>query len=83
MKLDVPVEPRCARCIVQKAFVYDANAGPGFSGGPVVDADTGALVGITFGYLDPNGRRVMYAYPVSRVRAEYKFVTGKPLSGAG
>ena len=54
----------------QTAFTFEGDAGPGFSGGPVVDATTGKLVGITFGYLDPNGRRTMYAYPMSRVRNE-------------
>jgi hypothetical protein len=42
----------------------------------VVDAATGNLVGVTFGYLDPIGRRLMYAYPISRVRDEYASVTG-------
>jgi hypothetical protein len=81
LELEVPVEPRCAGCVVQKAFVYDAKAGPGFSGGPVVDAENGEIVGITFGYLDPNSRRVMYAYSISRVKLEYKEITGQPLPG--
>jgi S1-C subfamily serine protease len=68
--INAPVEARCGTCLVQSAFTFEGNAGPGFSGGPVVDANTGSLVGITFGYLDPNGQRLMYAYPVSRVRNE-------------
>jgi len=68
--IDAPVEARCGTCLVQSAFTFEGNAGPGFSGGPVIDANTGSLVGITFGYLDPDGRRVMYAYPVGRVRQE-------------
>jgi len=68
--LNAPVEARCGTCLVQSAFTFEGDAGPGFSGGPVVDAGTGNVVGITFGYLDPNGRRLMYAYPVSRVRTE-------------
>ena len=68
--LNAPVEARCGTCLVQSAFTFEGNAGPGFSGGPVVDANTGNLVGITFGYLDPNGQRLMYAYPISRVRSE-------------
>jgi S1-C subfamily serine protease len=68
--LNAPVEARCGTCLQQSAFTFEGNAGPGFSGGPVVDASTGNVVGITFGYLDPNGRRLMYAYPVSRVRQE-------------
>ncbi len=73
--LNAPVEARCETCSVQGAFTFDANAGPGFSGGPVVDADTGRLVGITFGYLDPSGHRLMYAYPMSRVRNELAAVS--------
>ncbi len=68
--LDMPVKSRCRTCMVQSSFVYEAAAGPGFSGGPVVDAASGAVVGITFGYDDVDGKRRMYAYPMSRVRSE-------------
>jgi S1-C subfamily serine protease len=68
--LNAPVEARCETCAVQLAFTFAGDAGPGFSGGPVVDAKTGRVVGITFGFLDPQGRRTMYAYPMSRVRNE-------------
>jgi S1-C subfamily serine protease len=74
--LDAPVEARCRTCTVQAAFTFEGDAGPGFSGGPVVDAATGNLVGVTFGYLDPNGRRLMYAYPMSRVRNEFAAMSG-------
>lgn len=50
-------------------FTFEANAGPGFSGGPVVDAQ-GRLLGITFAYKDEGGKRLMYAYEMARVRAE-------------
>jgi S1-C subfamily serine protease len=75
--LNVPVKARCETCAIQSAFIYEGNAGPGFSGGPVVDADTGQIVGITFGYLDPDGRRLMYAYPMSRVRNELATIEGR------
>jgi hypothetical protein len=68
--LNVQVEARCRTCTAQSAFTFAGDAGPGFSGGPVVDAKSGRVVGITFGFLDPNGRRTMYAYPMSRVRNE-------------
>ena len=74
--LNQPVEARCATCSVQGAFTFEGNAGPGFSGGPVVDMATGRLVGITFGYTDPDGHRLMYAYPMSRVRNELSSLTG-------
>jgi hypothetical protein len=67
----VPVKPACPVCAVQEAFTYESNAGPGFSGGPVLDRE-GHLLGITFGYLDDaDGKRVMYAYDMARVNAEY------------
>jgi S1-C subfamily serine protease len=76
-QLNRAVEARCETCIVQGAFVYEGNAGPGFSGGPVVDAISGAIVGITFGYNDENGHRLMYAYPISRARNELAVIEGR------
>jgi len=58
---------------IARWFTYEANAGPGFSGGPVVDAD-GRLVGITFAYKDEGGKRLIYAYDMARVRAELQAV---------
>jgi len=54
-------------------FTFAAEAGPGFSGGPVVDAHTGALLGITFGYKDGEpgvSGRLMFAYDMNRVGIE-------------
>jgi hypothetical protein len=75
--VNAPVLPNCPACHVQKAFTFEsiegrADAGPGFSGGPVVDRATGVLVGITFGFRDDDksNTRLMYAYDMSRVRAE-------------
>ena len=75
--LNDPVPPRCepARCRLQPAFSYDAAAGPGFSGGPVVDAETGAVVGITFAFCPPEapcGQERMFAFPISVVVAEMR-----------
>ena len=36
-------------------FIFAGNAGPGFSGGPVVDG-AGRLIGITFGYKDEGAK---------------------------
>jgi S1-C subfamily serine protease len=58
-------------------FTYEANAGPGFSGGPVVDAQ-GRLVGITFAYKDEGGKRLIYAYEMARVRAELQSLQNPP-----
>lgn len=68
-----PVLPRCPRCSEQKPFAYEANAGAGFSGGPVLDAETGKLIGITFGYNDDpggGGNKLMYAYDMNQVNSE-------------
>ena len=76
------VTPRCDGCRNQRAIVYDANAGEGFSGGPVVDAETGAVVGITFGYKDAKqtgkDTRLMYAYDIGLVLDEmHRLVSGR------
>ncbi len=72
LRASLPPTVDCKSCAPQRAFIYDANAGPGFSGGPVVDAKTGALVGITFAYEDRNGKRIMYAYDANAVLAALK-----------
>ena len=59
----------CAGCTAPAYFVFAGNAGPGFSGGPVLDG-SGRLIGITFGYRDEGRQRLIYAYAMSRVRTE-------------
>lgn len=65
----------CAGCDASNYFIFTNdrrradNAGPGFSGGPVLDA-SGRLVGITFGYKDSGKERLIYAYDMERVRTE-------------
>ncbi|MBS0274798.1 MAG: hypothetical protein JSR55_10440 [Proteobacteria bacterium] len=51
------------------AFGFVSDAGPGFSGGPVVDAQTGALLGITYGYKGGESApdRLMLAYNMTFV----------------
>ena len=73
--LDEYVAPRCPDCRAQRAITFDAEAGGGFSGGPVVDAKSGAVLGITFGYLDgkaSSGGRRMYAYDIDLVLGEMR-----------
>lgn len=60
---------QCPGCTAPAYFVFAGNAGPGFSGGPVLDS-LGRLVGITFGYKDEGRQRLIYAYDMSRVQAE-------------
>jgi hypothetical protein len=60
----------CTGCTAPNWFTFAGDAGPGFSGGPVLDA-SGRLVGITFGYKDSGVERLIYAYDMARVRAEY------------
>ena len=53
-------------------FIFAGNAGPGFSGGPVLDS-SGRLIGITFAYLDrTKHNRLIFAYDMKRVAAEYR-----------
>ena len=60
---------QCPGCTAPAYFIFAGNAGPGFSGGPVLDGE-GRLVGITFGYKDEGHQRLIYAYDMDRVRAE-------------
>ena len=74
---DAPVVPRCKGCGVQHAFAFAADAGPGFSGGPVVDARNGLMIGLVFGFRDdaPEASgRMMYAYDMRLVMAEMSAV---------
>jgi hypothetical protein len=54
---------------IPRWFTFQGDAGPGFSGGPVIDA-AGRLVGITFAYKDEGKIRLIYAYDMARVEAE-------------
>jgi hypothetical protein len=63
---DIATEPGFA---IARWFTFQGDAGPGFSGGPVVDA-AGRLVGITFAYKDEGKIRLIYAYDMTRVQAE-------------
>ena len=77
--LDEIVRPRCEDCRSQRVMIFDAGAGAGFSGGPVVDAKSGAVVGVTFGYVDgtgADGGRRMYAYDIDLVLAEMQRLLG-------
>ena len=59
----------CTGCRVPAYFTFIGNAGPGFSGGPVLNS-AGHLVGITFGYKDSGRQRLIYAYGMDRVMEE-------------
>ena len=69
---------QCPGCTASAYFVFAGNAGPGFSGGPVLDG-SGRLVGITFGYKDEGRQRLIYAYDMSRVQVEFSALR-KPLN---
>jgi hypothetical protein len=75
---------RVSRGVISKlwpaAFGFACDAGPGFSGGPVVDAQTGALVGITYGYFGESGssQRLMVAYTMAFVTSEYAGLKAPP-----
>ena len=66
----------CAGCTVPAYFVFAGDAGPGFSGGPVLSV-SGELIGIVFGYKNQGPERLIYAYPMSRVRSELTGLAGE------
>jgi hypothetical protein len=74
-ELDARAFALCAGCPERLTITYDAEAGEGFSGGPVVDAASGAVIGITVGYLDGaavDGGRRMYAMDIDFVMAQMR-----------
>jgi S1-C subfamily serine protease len=78
-QLDARARALCAGCPERPTITYDAEAGEGFSGGPLVDAVTGAVVGITVGYLDgaaEGGGRRMYAMEMEFVMSEMRRLMG-------
>jgi len=71
--LEAYLPQRCPQCRLQRSMAYDAEAGRGYSGGPVVDAASGAVLGITFAFEDGRGEgggRRMYAYDMDIVLSE-------------
>ena len=79
--LAVPIPANCENCGPQTAFAFKADAGHGFSGGPVVDAKTGALLGIVFGFRksdEAQVERVIYAYDMAHVMAELEKIRNVP-----
>jgi hypothetical protein len=61
------------------AFGFVSDAGPGFSGGPVVDAKTGALLGITYGYKGGEAAqtRLLLAYNMAFVMDQLRAVQSR------
>jgi hypothetical protein len=79
VSVSAPLQPNCRNC-PQAAFVFQGNAGPGFSGGPVLDAATGNLIGIVFGYTDEDKdprKWIIYAYHMRVVDAELARIRGR------
>jgi len=74
--LDTEVRPLCPSCPMQLAFTFAGDAGKGFSGGPVVDADDGHLLGIVFGYVEGETRTI-FAYDMRLVATELAEVEKK------
>ncbi len=74
-ELDARALPICGGCPERPTITFDAEAGTGFSGGPVVDMASGGVVGIVVGYLDgaaEDGGRRMYAMDIDFVMAEMR-----------
>jgi hypothetical protein len=85
-QLDARAFAVCEGCPERPTITYDAEAGEGFSGGPVVDVATGGVVGITVGYLDgaaEDGGRRMYAMDIDFVIAEMRRLVPGGTAGPG
>jgi hypothetical protein len=74
IELIEPGYDECPGCPQGTAFAYRAPAGPGFSGRPVTDAETGAILGLTFADIDSpieaGEPRLMLAHSMAQIRAE-------------
>ena len=85
-QLDARAVALCADCPERPTITYDAEAGVGFSGGPVVDVASGAVVGITVGFLDgaaEDGGRRMYAMNMDFVMAEMRRLVPGEIAAPG
>ena len=85
-ELNARVLPTCDGCPERATVTYDAEAGTGFSGGPVVDIASGGVIGITVGYLDgaaEGGGRRMYAMDLDFVMAEMRRLVPAGIAGSG
>lgn len=85
-QLDARAIALCADCPERPTITYDAEAGDGFSGGPVVDVASGAVIGITVGYLDgaaEGGGRRMYAMDMDFVMAEMRRLVPGEMAAPG
>jgi hypothetical protein len=71
----------CDGCTAPAYFTFAGDAGPGFSGGPVVDAK-GRLIGIVFGYKDAGRERLVYAYDMARIFVEMNAIVRGPRKDA-
>jgi hypothetical protein len=85
-ELNARVLPICEGCPERPTVTFDAEAGVGFSGGPVVDIASGGVIGITVGYLDgaaEDGGRRMYAMDIDFVMAELRRLVPAGNAGPG
>ena len=85
-QLDARAGALCADCPERPTITYDAEAGEGFSGGPVVDVASGAVIAITVGYLDgaaEDGGRRMYAVDMDFVMAELRRLMPDGIGSSG
>ena len=85
-ELNARVLPICDSCPERATVTFDAEAGVGFSGGPVVDIASGGVIGITVGYLDGaavGGGRRMYAMDIDFVMAEMRRLVPGGNTGSG
>jgi hypothetical protein len=69
-------------CSDRTTFMFEGEGGPGFLGGPVLDAKSGRLAGMVVAFARIGDRHLVFAYRMSLIRSEWnRIVSTLPADG--